>query len=83
MEPEIISRNSFSVLGLSRRLAPQDQNEQVFKSIWSEFEVRLEEMRVHSIDGAFYGLSFSGDQPGSVDYVAAMAVDPSTAIRRV
>jgi predicted transcriptional regulator YdeE len=80
MKPEIISRDSFSVLGLSRWLAPEDQNEQAFKSIWSEFEVRLEEIRVHSIDGAFYGISFSGDQPGSVDYLATMAVDSSTPV---
>ena len=80
MSPKIVNREPFLALGISRRLASEDQNEQVFKSIWDEFEARLEEIRAHSIDGAFYGLSFSGDQPGAVDYVAAIAVAPSMPI---
>jgi len=74
MQPEIIEREAFSVLGVLTRLAPEEQDEQSFKSIWIEFEARLEEIRRHSIEGAFYGLSFPTGQPGTVDYLAAMAV---------
>jgi len=77
MEPRIISHDGFHALGLSRKLAPEEQNEEVFKSIWSGFEERIEEIAIDAIDGAFYGLSFPGDQPGGVEYLAAMVVHPS------
>ena len=78
MEPELISRDAFLVLGLLTHLAPEQQNEQAFKSIWSTFEERLEHIRAHSTDGAFYGISYRADERGSVDYLAAMAVRPPT-----
>jgi len=76
MQPEIISRDSFSALGVLTRLEPEEQNEQSFKSIWSTFEERLEEIRTHAVGGTFYGISFPTDRPGTVDYVAGMAVSP-------
>lgn len=74
MNPEIIEREAFSVLGLLTRLTPEEQNEQSFRSIWNAFEARHEAIRRHSVGGAYYGLSFPTGQPGTVDYLAAMAV---------
>jgi predicted transcriptional regulator YdeE len=79
MEPRILELEGFRVLGLARRLPAEEQTEEVFGVIWSGFESRIGEIRVHATDGAFFGLSFPGDLPGEVEYVAAMAVSPTIA----
>jgi predicted transcriptional regulator YdeE len=77
VEPTIVDRDGFHLLGLERNLSGEEQRVEVFQSIWSGFEARMEEIRAHSLGGAFYGVSFSGDEPGGVNYLAAMAVPPN------
>ena len=77
MEPTIVSRGAFVALGLPARVPREAQNEETFKAIWIDFEKRHDEIKPYSTDGAYYGISFGTDEAGEVDYLAAMAVEPS------
>ena len=80
MESKIVDRNSFLVIGTSTRVTQENETSDYYTSIWQEFELRRGEVEPHSIDNAFYGLSFSGLEEGAFEYLAGMAVRDITVI---
>jgi predicted transcriptional regulator YdeE len=74
MEPKILDRDSFLVIGTSTRVTQENETSDYYTSIWREFELRRGEVEPLSIDNAFYGLSFSGFEEGAFEYIAGMAV---------
>jgi AraC family transcriptional regulator len=75
-EPEIIRRQKFLVMGTLTRIAPGTESGDKFGSIWSEFEAHREQIKPHSTDQEYYGISFAPGDDGGFDYVAGMAVLP-------
>jgi predicted transcriptional regulator YdeE len=76
MEPEILRREKFLVMGTLTRLEPATESPEKFGAIWSDFEAHHEEIQRHSTDRRYYGVSFSAGQDGCVDYLAGMATAP-------
>ena len=74
METKILDRDSFFVIGTAMRVTQENEKSDYYTSIWQEFELRRSEVEPHSVDNAFYGLSFSGLEEGSFEYLAGMAV---------
>lgn len=80
MEPKIINRNSFQVMGLLTRITPEDENIEIYGLIWKEFESYRHQIMPNSTDQAYYGVSFSTGEEGINDYLAGMAVRDVPAI---
>ena len=80
MEPKIMERDSFLVIGTSTRVTKENETSDYYTSIWKEFERRWREVEPHSVDNAFYGLSFSGYDEGAFEYIAGMAVKDVPAV---
>ncbi len=74
MEPKILDRDSFLVIGTSTRVTQENETSDYYTTIWKEFESRRKEVEPHSVDRAFYGLSFSGADEGAFEYIAGMSV---------
>ena len=74
MESKVLDRDSFLVIGTATRVTQENETSDYYTSIWQEFELRRKEVEPHSVDNAFYGLSFSGLAEGSFEYIAGMAV---------
>lgn len=71
MEPKIVRREEFAVLGVLARVTLESAD---FEDIWlNQFMFRHDEVKPHSTHGAYYGVCFCvGD--GVIDYIAGMAV---------
>ncbi len=74
MEPEILDRDSFLVIGTATRVTQENETSDYYTSIWQKFEERRREVEPHSVDRSFYGLSFSGLEEGAFEYLAGMSV---------
>jgi predicted transcriptional regulator YdeE len=74
VEPKILDRDSFLVLGIQTRITPEMETHEHFGSIWSSFESHHDRIKPHSTDGAYYGVRFPGGAEGHYDYLAGMAV---------
>jgi predicted transcriptional regulator YdeE len=80
MEPVILHVDGFTVMGTSTRIKMGSENEEKFRSIWSDFESRHEQIRTHSTDRCYFGMSFATDVEGIIEYVAGMAAREIQAI---
>lgn len=74
MNPKIIGRDAFVVLGTMTRITPADENSETYGLIWKNFESYHDRIKPLSTDGAYYGVSFATGEEGGFDYVAGMAV---------
>lgn len=74
MEPKVLDRESFLVIGTATHVTQENETSDYYTSIWQAFELRRKEVEPHSLDNAFYGLSFSGMEEGAFEYIAGMAV---------
>ncbi len=71
MEPNIVERESFKVMGVVARVIPASAD---FHDIWmNQFMARHDEVKPHSTDGAYYGVCFCQGEE-AIDYIAGMAV---------
>ena len=75
MEPEIVKRDAFIVMGIAERVAPTEEDATTYERIWRRFEGLHDQIKQHSTDQAYYGVSFATDEEGVFDYVAGMAVE--------
>ena len=80
MKPEIISRSAFMVMGTLDRMTPADEDATTYERIWRRLEAYRDQIKSHSTDQAYYGVSFATDEEGVFDYVAGMAVGKVDAI---
>ena len=74
MEPRVLDRDSFLVIGTATRVTRENETGDYYTSIWRAFEQRRGEVEPHSVDRAFYGISFSGAEEGAFEYIAGMSV---------
>jgi predicted transcriptional regulator YdeE len=72
MEPKIIRKESFTILGLQERFTPDHEDHE---GIWKRFMNYHIQIQAFSIDGAYYGANFSAEDGQATDYLAAMAVE--------
>ena len=77
MDPQLITRPTFQILGVSERVTPAQAD---YMAIWNRFEVRRPEIAALSSEPGFYGVSLSTDIPGQVEYLAGMVVDRLAAV---
>lgn len=71
MEPRIVTRDAFTVMGPMERFT--DKNEDV-GSLWGRFMSHRDSIQPYSTDEFCYGVSFQNVQEDTWDYVAGMAV---------
>lgn len=72
MEPKLISKRSFSVLGVQSRIDPFKAD---YRKIWEEKFVPYHDVvRKLSNEEGYYGVYFSSATPGQVEFIAGMAV---------
>jgi len=55
MEPKIINRDQFKIIGLKKRFKGEKQN---FYNIWNEFMKHYNKVKSSSIDDGFYGINY-------------------------
>jgi AraC family transcriptional regulator len=72
MEPRIIHRETFALLGLVERFSHDEDD---FEGIWKRFMRYHNQIQALSTDGAYYGASFAVAPGKEMDYLAGMAVD--------
>ena len=72
MEPKIISKDQFKIVGVKRRFKAERQN---FDNIWNDFMKQYDEIKARCIDNGFYGINFEPDENNFQDYMAGIAVD--------
>jgi len=80
MEPEIVKRDAFVVMGIAERVTPAEEDPTTYERIWRRFEGFQDQIKQYSVDQAYYGVSFATDEEGVIDYVAGMAVGKVEAI---
>jgi len=74
MEPRIVKKDGFKVIGVSARGNPQAID---YSDIWGrEFMARYAELSALSSDGDYYGVYFDTDEAGIVDFIAGIAAAP-------
>ena len=72
MEPKIISKDQFKIIGVKRRFKAERQN---FDNIWNDFMKQYDKIKARCIDNGFYGINFEPDENNIQDYIAGIAVD--------
>lgn len=74
MEPKIITRESFTVLGIQARIDPMKAD---YGMIWEkQFMPHHDAIRSLAIDAGYYGVYFGTEEPGKVDFIAGISVGP-------
>ena len=71
MEPKIIHKQALTILGLQERFTPDYED---FQGIWKRFMQYHDQIKAYSVDGAYYGANFVGEEHVSMDYLAGMLV---------
>ena len=79
MEPRILERGAFDVLGVVSRVARGTETPEMFRAIWERFESLRTSIEPRSSDRMYYGISFPAAEEGFFHYLAGMAVDRSGA----
>jgi predicted transcriptional regulator YdeE len=72
MEPKIINKDQFKIIGLKKRFKGEKHN---FYNIWNEFMKHYNKVKSSGIDDGFYGINFPPDENDVQDYIAGIAVD--------
>ena len=71
MEPQIISKPAFDLLGVSERIDPAHAD---YTAIWGRFEAHHAAVAAASVDPGYYGVCLACAEPGKIEYLAGMAV---------
>ncbi|MGD8239986.1 MAG: GyrI-like domain-containing protein [Armatimonadota bacterium] len=69
MEPRIVEKDAFTVIGVESTEAHETDD---FETPWNDFMSHHGEVKPHSTDGAYYGVSYG--EGGDMRYLAGMAV---------
>lgn len=80
MEPKIIDLDGFAVSGMLNRISPEKESTESYRMIWEAFETYHDQIKPHSTDMAYYGVSFTAGEEGVIDYIAGMAVKDDYAV---
>lgn len=76
IEPTIIQRDAFLVLGTLTQITPGTESGEKFAAIWQGFEAFREQIKSPSTDQKYYGVGFAAAGDGPFDYLAGMAIMP-------
>jgi predicted transcriptional regulator YdeE len=72
MEPKIVTREAFNVMGVLTRIKPDATD---YQSIWcNRFDPVHDEVKAFSAGDGYYGVYYGTSEPGMVDFVAGMMV---------
>jgi predicted transcriptional regulator YdeE len=74
MEPKILNRDSFKIMGTSTHVTAENEKPELFESIWEKFESYHKQIKPFSTDLSYYGIRFISGKGGDYEYVAGMAV---------
>jgi len=74
MNPKILERDFFKVMGTSTHITAENEMPEMFASIWEKFETYHKQIEPFSTDLSFYGIRFISGKGGDYEYVAGMAV---------
>jgi predicted transcriptional regulator YdeE len=78
MTPRMISRGTFVVLGVTRRIRRGSESAELFGGIWRTFESRRQEIASLATQKVYFGVSFPTEEEGVTEYVAGMMVAAET-----
>ncbi len=70
-EPRIVELQTIKLLGLQERFVNGQEDHE---GIWKRFMDHIDQIKPHSVDGAFYGANFATESKQALDYLAGMAV---------
>jgi len=63
MEPKIVKRDAFTVMGISKRSVPEETD---YNDLWTnQYMSYHDQIQPFSTDEAYYGVSFETDEEGS------------------
>ena len=75
MEPKMVTRDAFTVMGVQERFLDPEKEDSGFEAIWMKrFMAFHDQIKPLSTDKAFYGVGFPTDEGNAIDYLAGMAV---------
>jgi predicted transcriptional regulator YdeE len=75
MEPKIITRGAFTVMGVQERFLDPEKEDPGFETIWMKrFMAFHDQIKPFSNDKAHYGVGFPTDEGIAIDYFAGKAV---------
>jgi AraC family transcriptional regulator len=71
MQPRIVDREAFTVMGVIERFASAAES---FGELWERFMEYHDQIQLLSTDQGYYGVYFGTDHARPLDYLAGMAV---------
>jgi predicted transcriptional regulator YdeE len=78
MKPTTVFRDAFTIIGVSARGNPREID---YKALWARrFMPREAELNLISIEAGHYGASFTTDERGVIEHIAAMVVNPNAQV---
>ena len=75
MQPKIVDRDAFRVLGAITPVKRKNEDPQTYVDIWQRYESLGDRIAPHSTDGTFYGIQFVADREDTIDYMTGMEID--------
>ncbi|MFC1712675.1 GyrI-like domain-containing protein [Candidatus Poribacteria bacterium] len=72
MEPRIVDRDAFTVVGI---LAHGDPSDMDYEELWDQFTPYHDRIKQLSTDKAYYNVYFGPEEEGMVDIVVGMVVE--------
>ena len=73
MQPKIVKRDAFTVMGISTRSVPEETD---YNDLWmNQYMLYHDQIQPFSTDNAYYGVSLETDEEGVIEYIAGMAVE--------
>ncbi len=78
MEPTIIQREAFVVMGTLTRIPASEESGEFYEKIWADFEQYNDLLKTLSTNQKYYGVSFNTDEKNIMEYLTAMAVPEGT-----
>jgi len=71
MDPKMVTRDAFTVMGLMECFT---HNAEDFEGIWKRFMAYQDQIQPLSTDKAYYGVGFGTEESSKIEYLAGMAV---------
>lgn len=71
MEPKIVHREAFTVMGIAGHFASAGED---FGPLWQEYMAFHDQIEAQSTGKGHYGVYLGADHSGPIDYLAGMAV---------
>jgi predicted transcriptional regulator YdeE len=78
MRPQLLTRGSFAVLGVTTRIRRGSESPELFGRIWKTFESRQPQIESAATQKAYFGVNFPTDEEGVTEYLTGMMVAAGT-----